>query len=212
MALDTYANLKTEIATWLVRTGDTTVTDRIDTFIDLAEDEFNSIIFHPLMNTDDTLSTVSSTETVSLPNDFRGLVTIEVDSTSGRKIDYIAPNDFPTRNASNQTGKPIMYTIIKGDTLRFAPTPDAVYSIDIEYRQDVPALNDSNTSNWLLAHYPSAYLYGALVQGLAFVQDEARKAAIKAGYAESLLRIKKDAIRWKKPPSGARPTILGRRP
>ncbi len=49
------------------------------------------------------------------------------------------------------------------------------------YRKVVPALSDANTSNWLLACAPDAYLYGALLESAPYIKDDERIAVWTAG-------------------------------
>jgi hypothetical protein len=44
----------------------------------------------------------------------------------------------------------------------------------MSYYKKIPALSDSNTSNWLLAKSPAMYLYGALVQSAPYLRDDDR--------------------------------------
>jgi hypothetical protein len=43
----------------------------------------------------------------------------------------------------------------------------------LTYWKTVPALSNSNTSNWLLAAYPDAYFYGALAQTGTYLKADA---------------------------------------
>jgi len=42
------------------------------------------------------------------------------------------------------------------------------------YYARIPALSDSNTSNWLLDYSPDIYLYGALMQSAPYLQNDER--------------------------------------
>jgi hypothetical protein len=69
MALDTYANLKTAIADWAART-DTSVTDSVDDFIDMAEAKMWKKLRLRSMEQRSTATTSTSNRYLALPTDF----------------------------------------------------------------------------------------------------------------------------------------------
>ena len=58
----------------------------------------------------------------------------------------------------------------------------------MRYRKRLSPLSSANPSNWLLDRNPDAYVYGALVQTLAFKADD-RGDAWTSGYARALADI-----------------------
>jgi hypothetical protein len=52
--------------------------------------------------------------------------------------------------------------------------------------QKIPALTNSNTSNWVLASYPSVYLFGALQEANMYVKNTG-EATMWNGRFESVL-------------------------
>jgi hypothetical protein len=40
----------------------------------------------------------------------------------------------------------------------------------------IPALSDSNTSNWVLASHPDVYLYGSLAEAFKYSMDDEQAA------------------------------------
>lgn len=77
-------------------------------------------------------------------------------------------------NASigNVTGQPQFFTIF-GSEIELGPTPDQNYTIEMVYRQNIPALA-SNSTNWLLSLAPDLYLYGALLESAPYIKEDAR--------------------------------------
>ena len=75
MALDTYTNLKTEIANYLNRDD---LTTNIDTFIDLAESRHAKDLRLREMAVDTTTDTVAGTKHISLPAGFFELILVMV--------------------------------------------------------------------------------------------------------------------------------------
>jgi hypothetical protein len=88
----------------------------------------------------------------------------------------------------NQTGKPKFYAHV-GETFELYPTPDQTYNIELVYYQSIPALSDSNTSNWLLTIAPDAYLYGALMQAAPYLGEDERVQVWNGLYVSAVSAI-----------------------
>jgi len=50
------------------------------------------------------------------------------------------------------------------------PTPDASYTLQINYYKSLPAMSDSG-DNWLLVSHPDIYLYSVLMQASPYLMD-----------------------------------------
>ena len=75
---------------------------------------------------------------------------------------------------------------VSGSSLRIIPPGDASYNVTLRYRQKVPALSDSNTSNWVLESHPNAYLFGALAHGESFLVNEEKEQEYRSKFAIAL--------------------------
>ena len=76
----------------------------------------------------------------------------------------------------------------------FAPIPDDTYSIELSYCQRIPALSDTNPTNWLLNLYPDAYLYAALCEAQPYMIGDARLPVFEQRYQVAVQNI--NAIDW----------------
>jgi len=191
MAITTYAELKTTVADWLARSD---LTSYIDDYIDLAESEFNRDIRHRRMVTSTTLTTVADTATVAVPSDFREARALILQSSPNVILEYRTTQTLEDRYKDGANGKPASYTMI-GDTFKFGPTPDAVYSVTLEYYAAIPALSDSQTTNWLLTNFPDVYLSGVLMKASAFIHDDERVAMWENFQAKALASLERDGER-----------------
>ncbi len=54
------------------------------------------------------------------------------------------------------------------------------------YRTNIPALSDTNTSNWLLDLAPDLYLYGALLESAPYIKEDARIQTWGLGFSSAL--------------------------
>lgn len=181
MSLDTFANLKTEIAAWLNRSD---LVSNIPTFISLAEAEMNLkfIAFNPPLKALEQNTTGTTAATIALPTGYQGTKAFKI-TTSGseRTLKYIPPQKFAELGAGD---RPRYYTII-GSNLCIAYTGTAeAYSWD--YYKKLDALSDSITSNWVLANVPGLYLYGALRHAEPFLMNDARIATWQAFFASQM--------------------------
>ena len=171
MAISTKAELHTAVANWLNRSD---LTDRIPEFISLAEAGFNRNLRTRDMLTRSTASV--STQYISLPTDFLEMSNIEITSTSPpKRLVYISQDrsdDYREQN-NDKVGKPNYWTI-EGDAIQLLPTPDATYTIQLNYFQTILALSSlaDSGNNWLLSAHPDVYLFATLMQASPYLMDQ----------------------------------------
>jgi hypothetical protein len=162
MALDTYANLKTAILSFLNRTD---LASSAGDFITLAEADLQRRC--KLVEFEATGTVTITAGSGALPTDFAGLRSVYWDGDVDLPLTYVTPKEFDDwREATSGDGR--VYTI-SGSAIRTAPMGDG--SVVLTYRAKFTALSDTNTSNALLANHPDVYLYGALKQAAVFVKD-----------------------------------------
>jgi len=168
----TYSDLKTYIANYMHRAD---LTSMIPQFIRLAED----VIFGDLeirsIDVEDNLYTVANTDEISLPDDFINFKRISVtSSTPNEVLTFMAPEQMAQQFQYGITDQPRAYTVI-GQYLKVAPIPDAVYTLSVVYTAKLASLSDTNTSNFLIATYPSIYLYQCLIQACLYTKQDPSK-------------------------------------
>jgi hypothetical protein len=185
-----YTSLQAAVTEYLARDQDTTLIARIPTFIQLAEAKFNRQLFVRQMEQRSTaLTDVTSSEPefISLPADFQSMRRIRLSSVTRKPhlefMSGIQLDEYRTR-ISNTPGHPRYFTIF-GDEIEIAPTPDADYTIEMVYRQNIPPLAD-NSSNWLLALAPDLYLYGALMESAPYIKEDGRIQTWGLGFTTAM--------------------------
>jgi hypothetical protein len=57
------------------------------------------------------------------------------------------------------------------------------------YYQQVPALSDSATGNWLLTAAPDLYLYGALIHSAPYLVEDGRTAVFAQMYGAAVNQL-----------------------
>lgn len=173
MALDTYANLKTSLASTLNRSD---LTPAIGDFVSLAEAQISRLLLAkgPVRRMQTRLAITVDDEFETVPTDFMGAQTIYLDEDGNVPLKFCTPDQLnELKRLSSDSGKPTHFTVVGGD-IQFFPAPSEAYDGELTYWARVPALSDSNTTNWLLTLYPDAYLYGALVHSAPYLVDDAR--------------------------------------
>jgi hypothetical protein len=186
MALDTYANLQTAIGTHLNRTDLATYAPD---FIKLAEAKFSrDPRLRYLVKADISVAA----DGYALPAGFKELVSLYFDGeTYYGPLVVVSPNELAHHKGRlGDSGVPQKVAIVgtANPTLRFAPEPNQTFDFKLIYNSTLRGqeLSDSNTSNWLLDLAPDIYLYGALIEAEAFLQEDQRIALWKAMLEESL--------------------------
>jgi hypothetical protein len=186
MAISTYAELKTAIASWLDRED---LTDVIPDFIALTETRHRRDFKIRRMETRVTANTIADTEYYTLPDGYVAMRNIQLNTNPLTSLEYLTPEQMDRVKAGSTKGKPKAYSII-GNDFQLRPVPDGVYEIEMLYYKYFTALSDSNTTNDMLTYHPDLYLYGALVEAEPYLQND-KRIQVWAGYYD---RAKKDLI------------------
>lgn len=175
MAISTYSELKATVADYLNREDLSSV---IPSFITLAEAKFNRELRVRDMMV--RKQATSSNEYVPLPDDFLQHYALELDTdTAQPPMQYIGPQEAKEIKAQHRTvtttGGRIQYyyTVIDG-SFEIVPAPQADLDLRLVYYAQIPALSDSNTTNWLLTKSPDLYLYSTLLEASPYLKDDER--------------------------------------
>ena len=179
MAITTYSELKSSVADWLDRDDLTTA---IVDFVTLAEAQFNRSIRHRKMVTRST-ATIDDRYSAT-PADWLQTVQFILSTDPVTTLEYLTNEALnKKRSESSAVGKPLYFSHV-GDEIEVYPPPDSSYTGELVYYAKVPALSDSNTTNWLLTLSPDLYLYGALVQSAPYLRDDERLPVWLARYTQ----------------------------
>tara|TARA_R100001463_G_scaffold59_1_gene259 strand:+ start:3891 stop:4508 length:618 start_codon:yes stop_codon:yes gene_type:complete len=183
MALSTYSELQTSIANYLNRSD---LTDNIPDFITLTEGKLNRDLLIRASVVRAETTTTSGTAFYNLPSDIIELKNITRDTTNASfALSYLSLESASREYGGVSSGFPRAYSSV-GDTIKLLPTPDAAYTIGINYYQKLVALSDSNTSNIILENYPDLYLFGSCFEGALFLNDTEQSQRFGGIYAKVL--------------------------
>jgi hypothetical protein len=164
MPLTTYAELQTEVQTWLDRTD---IAANVPSCIVLAESYFQRNLRVRQMQASADLTTTAGVAT--LPTDFLGVIALRRMGNPVTTLTPLGDEEFDRLHGSLTSGTPNSY-MIYGSTITIAPV-DNVTTMRLRYYQKIPALSVSNTTNWLLTAYPDLYFYGALTEAELLAKD-----------------------------------------
>lgn len=206
MALDTYSDLVNEIDDWM----DRSMSARVPSFIRMLEARLNRVLRVPDMETSTTIS--ASAETATLPTGFRSMKALWIDGNADDQLESMSLANLKMMYGG-QAGTPKAYAIA-GGLLYVGPVPSSAETLQSIYFTEIPALTESNTSNWLLADHPDIYVYGCLVMAEARGWNDPRLPILKGALDEALQELTQaaGAYRFGSAPLVARmnmPTIRG---
>lgn len=160
-----FADLQASVGSFLKRAD---LYADVPTFIAMAEAKMNRRLRVRQMVTNAT-ATISN-EFELAPTDLLAPISLKLsDSTV---LDCIAPDAMAWRKNREDygPGEPMAYSLV-GTSLEFSPVPDTTYTAFLVYYAQIPPLSVSNPSNWVLASFADAYVYGALTHAAVFLPE-----------------------------------------
>lgn len=191
MSITNYSELKTAVAAWLHRAD---LDDRIPDFIQIGEGKLSRDLDSRRMDVKADLVTTPGDKALDLPADMLEMRRLQIVSDDyNTPLQYRTPDEIAADYPHNRTGRPVVFTVI-GQRLELAPIPDAAYNLELNYIQRLPALSDSNPTNWLLSAWPSAYLYAALCAAQPFLINDERLPMFERLYNDVVAGI--SGINW----------------
>ena len=163
MALTTYTELRAAMGTVAIRSDMATYSADC---IALCEAQLNRELRVRRMIARATASI--DAEYSAVPLDFVAPRTFVVDDTA---LVYVTPDKADEFSLVTSLADGVSYYTIVGTEFRYLPAPTSAVTGKLTYWQRIPDLA-TNSTNWLLTTSPDVYLYGALIQFAAIVQDE----------------------------------------
>lgn len=197
MALGTYSDLKSAVATWLSRAD---LTTQIPDFITLCHNKLMRELRVREMETIDSAFSINA-ETVDVPTRWLETRKIYVTSSSPRyDLQYVSPDKIVEWNPSASSGPPKFFTVV-GGKFQFVPIPDATYTGTHIYYQSLAQMSASSDTNWILTSHPDLYLYGSLVEASGLIQDDPRLPMWGQLYDRGIAELTRQSQRAKSGPA-----------
>ena len=206
MAIDSYAELQSEILDTLNRedlVADVsdytpgTIEGAVKRAIAKAENRLARRIRTRQLESSTAISTVASTETITLPTDWLGAKLLQL--RKDPKVN-LAPRDLQQlyEDFPSQTpGQPAGYAVF-GTQARLRPIPDSVMTVDVFYYAKPTPMSAAADNNVWLQNYPDLLLYGALLELTAHLKEDERIQVWKGYFDEGIKDVTEDNVmsRW----------------
>ena len=192
----TYDNLVTTIEQYLER-DDAAVVSQIPVFITLAEFEIAQQI--KTLGQIEVAQGVMSigNPIIQKPARWRKTVSMSVTSGGAKTPVFLRKYEYLTNySAESANGLPLYYADYDYDNWFVSPSPDQAYAFEVLIYQRLQPLSSTNQTNWITNNAPNAMLFGALLQAVIYLKDDARQIfqqkydmAMQALKAEDVTRV-----------------------
>lgn len=150
--------------------------DQLAMFTTMAEQTIYNTVELPVFRKEDTgIVTVNGTDTITLPTDFLYMYSFAVVNASNQYVYLINKDENFIHEAypvNATTGTPKHYALLNSTTAILGPTPDAVYTTEIQYGAYPTSIVTAGTT-WLGQQFETALLNGALIEAARFTKAEA---------------------------------------
>ena len=185
MSYTNYSDLQASVAGYLGRSD---LTTEIPDFIRFAELRLGRELRTRQMLNSATAPMIANDAKVALPTDFLEIRDLFIQGNPRRPLTYMSPSAFSREARADIIGLPVFYTILASE-FKFAPIPDAAYTLEILYYAKPTFLSNANVSNVFLANYPDALLYGSLIEAEPYLINDARSQLWATLYDRAIKNI-----------------------
>ena len=191
MALTSYSELQTAVASFLHRTD---LTSEILDFIRLAEADLQ---VRAKLSQWDTTAVIPLTSGVgSAPGDLAHIQSVTY-GAGGYTVDFRPHVAFDTYAASGEAGSGPEYYTIRGSSILVYPLYTG--DITVAYTARFTPLSNSATTNSLLLLFPDAYLHGTLAHACSWSRDAEGSALYGGLFDNDISRVRKYMYDFKFP-------------
>lgn len=166
MSITSYSTLKTTVADWLKRTD---LTASIPDFIRFAELRIYREMRVRQMEA--ALSGTIASGVLAVPSGYAELKYMRVGGqrVERKDVEWMYEK-YPTRTSGGQP----KFVAREVDSFIFGPYPDSAYTVTGLYYKALPALSDSNTTNWLITDAPDLILFASLCEAAPYMMNDER--------------------------------------
>ena len=191
----TYGELKQAIQDF-IESNETALVNNLPIFIRMAEERILKGVQLSLFQKNATASTTSGGQYLPVPSDFLAPMALNLQGADDEKVflefkDLSFVQTFTPDPAT--TGTPRYYAQFDNSYFLLGPTPDAVYTAQLQYLYRPVSLTagaDSGTT-WLSENAELALLYGSLLEANTFIKgDPDLMQLYQARFQEAIMGLK----------------------
>lgn len=193
-AFESYTQLQTDIEEELMR--DDLATGAAARMIKLCEAQLNREI--RALEMEEVTTLTLNARYVSLPADWEDTISIQLQDSGNHRLNLVSRHTMDAMRQANEntSGVPTHYCHTD-EQLEVYPTPDASYVADFAYHIRIPALSDTQATNWVLLKHPDVYFYGSLLHSAMYLEEDERLQGWATLYGAALQSFKKHCQRRK---------------
>lgn len=169
----TYTQLVSAIEDYL-QYNDPVFVQNIDVIIQQAEDRIYQSVQAPVERKNSTGALQSGNQYLGAPADMLSVASMSV--VSGGEYTFLLPREvsfmreaYPSPTA---TGLPKCYALFDQTTFIFGPTPNASYSVELNYHAKPPSIVSAGTS-WIGNNFESILLSACILESYIFLKGDA---------------------------------------
>lgn len=196
--IDSYTALQDAIADWRARSD---LTAAIPTFIQNAEARLNKRVRHREMEASQDV-TIDAAGAFALPADYQEARSLRIEGDPAAFPRQVEPTSAEFTHRFRPYSLPQFFAVLEG---RVMVKPAAAGAGTFYYFAKLPALSDSNPTNWLLERSPECYLYAALVEAATWERDPEDVQTYAALLAEAVAGLLEDRKASRVPAAPAAP-------
>ena len=167
----THANFLTQVRNYTEVDSNVLTDSLIDQFVRNTELDIAGQVDYDDLKKYSNSSTTIGKRGVSMPADMLILRSVQVINSNVRDFVEHRDTSFISEYSPNDTvtGQPRYYANWDESNIVLAPTPDAAYTIQINYIKDPPHFN-STTNTYLSEHQEAMLLYGVLKEVFGYLK------------------------------------------
>lgn len=125
----------------------------------------------------DTANLIASQRFINVPSGLLAVRSAQIVDSDGvgasdnrEFLEYRDTSYMSEFNSTGVTGVPKYYSLWDEDTIVVAPTPNATYTIQLNYILKDPGLSATNTTTYISQNFPNGLLYACLVEAFSFLK------------------------------------------
>ena len=189
-----YSQLLTNVRNY-TEVGSEVLSDSVvDVFIENVENKIQRELDLDAFRKFSTSSFTIGSPFVTLPDDFafeRGVQIVDTSTNDRTWLDQRDTTFIDEYNVDrvNNTGKPKYYANWDQNTMIFAPTPDATYTIELWYNKTPDHLSSSTTTTWLSNNAPEVLIYGTVSEAFSYLKNPTYVQLYEQKYAQAVQNL-----------------------